>query len=51
MRNPVTQRITLRTVLGIGPIVGRLALFIGLRNICCGPCLLRWLSGIKHKLL
>jgi len=36
MRYPVT-RITMRTVGGLGPIVGRSALFIGPRNTCCGP--------------
>jgi len=40
MRNPVIQRITLCPVEGLGPIVGRSALFIEPRNTCCGPCLL-----------
>ena len=42
MRNPVTQRITVYVsvwqTVGLGPIVGRSALFIGPRNTyCCGP--------------
>jgi len=36
---------------GLGPIIGCSALFIGPRNTCCGPCLLRRLRGIKHRLL
>jgi len=33
---------------GLGPIEGRSAFFIGPRNTCCGPYLLRRLCGIKH---
>jgi len=36
---------------GLGPLVGRSALFIGPCNTFCGPCLLHWLRGIKHRLL
>jgi len=44
--------LTMCTVVGLGPIVGCSALFIGPRNTCCyGPCLLRRLRGIKHRLL
>jgi len=35
------------TVGGLGPIVGRSALFIGPRNTC-GPCLLRRWRGITN---
>jgi len=38
-------------VVGLGPIVGRSVLFIGPCNTCCGPCLLRRLRGLKHRLL
>jgi len=38
-------------VVGLSPIVGRLTLFIGQRNTFCGPCLLRRLRGLKHRLL
>ena len=44
-RNPVIWPITLCLV------VGRSALFTGPCNTCCRPCLLRWLRGIKHRLL
>jgi len=41
---------TLCPVVGLGLIVGRLALFIGTHNTCFyGPCLLRRLRGIKHS--
>ena len=37
---------------GLGPIIGCSTLFIGPRNTCCcGPCLLRGLRGIKHRVL
>ena len=52
MRNPVILRITLCPVVGLGPIVGCSALFIGPHNTyCCGPCLLRCLRGIKPRLV
>jgi len=48
MRNEVIQRITLYPVVGLRPIVGYSALFIGPRNTCCGLCLLPWLRWLKH---
>jgi len=49
MRNPIIQRITLCPVVGLGPIVGCSALFIGPCNTC-ELCLLRRLRGLKHGL-
>jgi len=48
----LTNSLTMCTVVGLRPIVDGSALFIGPRNTCCyGPCLLRRLHEIKHKLL
>jgi len=41
---------TLCPVVGLGPILGHSALLMEPRNTRCGPCLLRWLRGIKHWL-
>jgi len=43
MRYPVIERITLCPVLGLGPIVGRSALFMGRATLvagrdCCADC-------------
>jgi len=35
----------------LGPIMGHSILFIGRVNTCCGPCSLRRLRWIKHRLL
>jgi len=45
----LTNSLTMCTVVGLGPVVGRSALFVGSRKTCCyGPCLLRRLHEIKH---
>jgi len=47
----LTNNLTMCTLVGLGPIFGRSALFIGPRNTCYGPCLLRRLREIKHRIL
>jgi len=50
MRNPVTNNTVPSG--GLGPIVGCSELFIGPLNTCyCGPCLLRRLLAVRHRLL